>query len=336
MTVISDEAEFLPGLSLHDYLRFMDRFPRFRDVIIPDGRALEAVLSTLHRGNEFDGDLTGRGDSYRQSQQLPCVRLTGIRALLELALDRCLTSDVPDDFRLLDVLGGDGTIARAVASLSPPGAEHWVLTGDLSRHMVAGALGYGLPALCQPAQRLLLRDETFDAVVIAYGTHHIPPAERILAYSEAYRVLRPGGRIVVHDFEKGGKMDAWFTEVVHRHAPNGHAHEHISRADLADDLATSGFAVTSIDELYDPFEVPGLTPGAARQKLTGYVADMYGLFGLTSSPEWADRVWELMDRHLTYESHELPVTSPSVRPAAGGHVATLPRVALVGVGVKPA
>src|SRR5690606_418049 len=75
-----------------------------------------------------------------------------------------------------------------------------LLAGDISGSMVAAALADGLPAVRQRADQLLLRDDVLDAVLIAYGSHHIAPSQRPRALSEAYRVLVPGGRVALHDF----------------------------------------------------------------------------------------------------------------------------------------
>lgn len=51
-------------------------------------------------------------------------------------------------------------------------------------------------------------------MLLAYGTHHIDPANRLSTVQEAHRVLRLGGVFVLHDFEVGGPMDEWFSKVV--------------------------------------------------------------------------------------------------------------------------
>jgi ubiquinone/menaquinone biosynthesis C-methylase UbiE len=295
----------------------------------------------VEQGNEFDTDEGGRGDSYRESQLRPDVRLTGIRTLLQRALDGPLSHEQSPTLRVLDVLGGDGTLARAVSHLMPhvSAERQWILTGDLSRHMVAGALGYGLPAICQPAQRLALRDETFDAVILAYGTHHIPVNERKAAYAEAWRVLRPGGRIVVHDFEDDGVVSAWFSNVVHKYAPNGHAYDHFSRQELTQDLSTVGFRRVSVEGVSDPFTISAPRRTTAIAGMCSYVFNMYGLFGLAdgaTAEQVHNRVWELINDHMRYAAGQgadgpLAVT---VRETGSATTVTMPRVALAAVGVK--
>src|SRR5207237_5518083 len=120
---------------------------------------------------------------------------------------------LPFGWRLLDVLGGDGLIARALNMMRPGLTRQPVLTSDVAESMILHAWAQGLPAIREPAQHLFLRDASFDAVLIAYGTHHIDPLDRPDMCREAFRVLRPHGRIVLHDFECGSAVARWFDEV---------------------------------------------------------------------------------------------------------------------------
>jgi ubiquinone/menaquinone biosynthesis C-methylase UbiE len=109
-------------------------------------------------------------------------------------LERALaTADRPVE-RVLDLAGGPG---RVLDALDLPAS---VLV-DASRPMLAGAAGKGHAAVLGDAGRLPLADASVDAVLVVDALHHLP--DRPAALAEAARVLRPGGVLVVREFDPG-------------------------------------------------------------------------------------------------------------------------------------
>lgn len=329
---------YLPSLSLDEYLRVIATVhPRLHSVL--DFRrpgAAEALDLLAATSSEFDSDHNGRGDSYRRAQQDSLVRWTGIRALLRLAAPPP-SVEAP---LLLDVLGGDGTLARAAGSRAESfESKLTIITGDLSGQMIDRALAQGLPAVRQAAQFLFLRDMSIDAVLLAYGTHHIAPEHRPAAVAEAVRVTRPGGRVAVHDFDDSSPMAGFFAEVVHRHAAGGHPYTHFSRTELTALFRDIGLPARVLD-LYDPLVVRADTPAAAKERMCRYVGDMYGVGDHFADLAGVEAVWQVLQRHFDHSSYRSTVDVPTppgpvVYRADDRFVAEVPRMAIVAVAQQP-
>jgi demethylmenaquinone methyltransferase / 2-methoxy-6-polyprenyl-1,4-benzoquinol methylase len=111
-------------------------------------------------------------------------------------------SDRP--FALLDVAGGTGDIALRV--IEAGGAGTRVSVCDINPEMLAvgreRAAERGLDDVIAftegNAEALPFADRSFDAVSIAFGIRNVPRIERAL--TEAFRVLRIGGRFVCLEF----------------------------------------------------------------------------------------------------------------------------------------
>jgi ubiquinone/menaquinone biosynthesis C-methylase UbiE len=103
---------------------------------------------------------------------------------------------------VLDVGCSGGYLARKLAAAAAPGGE---VTGvDPSAAAVGYArrrAGAGTAFEVATAQDLGLPDSSFDVVTSTLAIHHVPARKREAAFREMYRVTRPGGRLLVADFE---------------------------------------------------------------------------------------------------------------------------------------
>lgn len=115
---------------------------------------------------------------------MPPARASKLRAGLALA-------DGAVD-RVLDVGGGPG---RAIRRLDL--SERTVV--DAAPGMARQARGHGLGAVLGDAGRLPVRTDSVDAVLIVDALHHMGLVDEVLA--EASRALRPGGVLVVREFD---------------------------------------------------------------------------------------------------------------------------------------
>jgi demethylmenaquinone methyltransferase/2-methoxy-6-polyprenyl-1,4-benzoquinol methylase len=107
---------------------------------------------------------------------------------------------------LLDVAGGTGDVAFRFLGRAGAGARATVL--DMTAAMLdegrqraeAGQLADRLDWIVGDAMALPFADNTFDAYTISFGIRNVVRIPDALA--EAYRVLKPGGRLMVLEFSQ--------------------------------------------------------------------------------------------------------------------------------------
>jgi ubiquinone/menaquinone biosynthesis C-methylase UbiE len=158
---------------VHDTVKRLHTRQRGKGTTIDHFRLNEVVSQFAFGGR--------RGRVYRR-----IVSLSGVR---------------PGD-SVLDVGSSSGYLARKLAAVAGP-AGH--VTGvDPS----AAAVGYARrQARCAmtftvgTAQDLGLPDAAYDVVTSTLAIHHIPARKRAAAFAEMFRVTKPGGRLLVADFD---------------------------------------------------------------------------------------------------------------------------------------
>lgn len=107
--------------------------------------------------------------------------------------------------RLLDVAGGTGDISFKF--LKRAGQGHATVL-DLTEPMLiegrkraeAGAMADSLDWVVGDAMALPFEDNTFDVYTISFGIRNVTRPQEAL--NEAFRVLRPGGRLMVLEFSQ--------------------------------------------------------------------------------------------------------------------------------------
>jgi demethylmenaquinone methyltransferase / 2-methoxy-6-polyprenyl-1,4-benzoquinol methylase len=123
------------------------------------------------------------------------VMSAGNSALWRIATTRAV--DPKPGERILDIAAGTGTSS---ASLARTGAT--VVAVDFSPGMIAeGRQRHPQIEFVEAdAERLPFGDDEFDAVTISFGLRNVEHPE--VALAEMYRVMKPGGRLVVCEFSK--------------------------------------------------------------------------------------------------------------------------------------
>lgn len=268
--------------------------------------------------NEFS--IEGRGEDYVESIRLfPDVRCEGTLDLLRLAHPQG-SLEFDGDYIIADLLAGDGYIEETCkrhVSFAP-----LFVNSDSSPFMVQQSRQKGMFGVCQFAQDLFwLKDQSVDAVIYAYGSHHIE--HRSQAAKEGARILKSGGRWVLHDFEEDGPMARFFGEVVNEYGKTRHDYPHFTGDEMLNLAQDAGLSDIAIEHIADPFVVQAPSKLAAKRLLCNYVIKMYGLVGLENQFE------------LTFSLLEEYFGKVHLTENLSGYEARLIRNALVCHGTKP-
>lgn len=100
--------------------------------------------------------------------------------------------------KLLDVAAGTGAVARAAVETVGPSGR--VLGIDPSMGMLSQASKLRIPLVQGVAERLPFRDGSFDFLSMGYALRLVTDLKH--AFAEYYRVLKPGGTVLILDFAR--------------------------------------------------------------------------------------------------------------------------------------
>jgi len=108
--------------------------------------------------------------------------------------------------RVLDLAGGTGDLAKAFAR--QVGSSGQVVLADINhamleqgrRRLIDSGIAGNLSLTQANAEKLPFADRSFDRVTIAFGLRNVTNKDAALA--EMYRVLKPGGKLLVLEFSK--------------------------------------------------------------------------------------------------------------------------------------
>jgi demethylmenaquinone methyltransferase/2-methoxy-6-polyprenyl-1,4-benzoquinol methylase len=134
------------------------------------------------------------------------VMSAGLHRVWKDAMIAALNPPSREGYRVLDVAGGTGDIAFRIVERSGRKAHATVL--DINGSMLSvgaeRARKRGIEAHLDfveaNAEELPFENGTFDAYTIAFGIRNVPRID--VALSEAYRVLKRGGRLLVLEFSE--------------------------------------------------------------------------------------------------------------------------------------
>lgn len=158
--------------------------------------------------------------------------------------------------RVLEIAAGTGVVTRALDAALPESIS--IVATDLNQAMLEQAAAAGTKRAVEwgqaDAMHLPFPDESFDAVVCQFGVMFFPEKSR--AFSEARRVLRPGGAFIFNVWDKISENEfadavaAGLESVFPDDPPRFLArtpHGYHDRRAIERDLAEGGFATPRIE-----------------------------------------------------------------------------------------
>src|SRR6185437_13752640 len=159
---------------------------------------MHSTLRNLHGNGRGSGTTLNR---FRLNEVISQLAFGGRRGRVYWEIVS-LAGVQPGD-TVLDVGCSGGYLARKLAAATGPSGH--VAGVDPS----AAAVGYSqqrasgttMTFAVGVAQHLNLPDGSFDVVTCTLALHHVPARQRAAALGEMFRVTKPGGRLLVADFD---------------------------------------------------------------------------------------------------------------------------------------
>lgn len=160
--------------------------------------------------------LSDKGEKIQKMFGVIAPRYDFLNRLLSFGIDRRWRKKAVrllkyrEGSRILDVATGTGDVALEIARSTPVSVK---ITGaDFCREMIelgeqkvsASAYAGRIDFKVAPCEDLPFANNTFDSITIAFGIRNV--VDRKLGLAEMWRVLSPGGRMIILEFSTPRSM----------------------------------------------------------------------------------------------------------------------------------
>ena len=118
---------------------------------------------------------------------------------------------------------------------------------DLTEAMINVAKAKNIPNakfVVGDCENLPFEDDSFDVVICSMSAHHYPEIQNF--YNSVFRVLRPGGRLILRDCTSDNKILRWFGSHIEMPLANACGHGDVTvllREDVTSGLEKAGMQV---------------------------------------------------------------------------------------------
>ncbi len=215
--------------------------------------SMEPYLPPINN-QESEFDFETRGTHYSDAhEQMPWVRGEEINQILVSV--GCTGPLVGKT--ILDFACGSGTVTIPLSiAVGSGGVVYAADDSETNFQRLKKKAGSELPItilLLKPNERLNVQSSCVDVVVSLAGMHHVPNDARQGIFVEFYRVLKPGGYVVIGDVLDQRPVQSYFDNVVDKVCSTGHLHRFFDKTQIQELCGQSGLLLERFNEVSTPW-----------------------------------------------------------------------------------